>query len=47
MFVGVGSDKSVFVPGDKARKHMKLCDKLGGITYHPKQVDFMVRHNEI
>ncbi|XP_078341084.1 putative oxidoreductase YjmC [Crassostrea virginica] len=36
-----GSDKPVLVPGDKARKHMELCDKLGGIPYHPKQVDFM------
>lgn len=36
-----GPDKPVLVAGDRARKHMEMCDKLGGIPYHPKQVDFM------
>ena len=32
----------VMVAGDPERKHMALCDKLGGIPYKIKQIDFAV-----
>ena len=35
----------VFVAGDPERKHMALCDRLGGIPYKQKQIQFAVQFN--
>lgn len=33
-------ETEVLVAGDPERKHMTLCDKLGGIPYHKNQITF-------
>ena len=35
-------ETEVLVAGDPERKHMTLCDKLGGIPYHKNQITFAV-----
>ena len=35
-------ETEVLVAGDPERKHMALCDKLGGIPYHKNQIIFAV-----
>ncbi|CAL1542127.1 unnamed protein product [Lymnaea stagnalis] len=33
-------ESEILVPGDPEKRHMDLCEKLGGIPYHPKQIEF-------
>ena len=35
-------ETEVLVAGDPERKHMALCDKLGGIPYQKKQIEHAV-----
>ncbi len=30
------------MPGDKSAKHIQLVNELGGIPYHPNQIEFAV-----
>ena len=42
LFFKVDGEGEVLVAGDPERKHMALCDKLGGIPYQKKQIEHAV-----
>lgn len=35
-----GEEDTVLVAGDPERRHMDMCDKRGGIPYHPSQIKY-------
>lgn len=39
----VQGQSSVMIPGDPERKHEEKCAALGGIPYHPNQIEFATR----
>ena len=45
LYLQAPGEENVLVAGDPERQHMELCERRGGIPYHPNQIDFMVRTN--
>ena len=43
MFRQADDETEVMVAGDPERRHMALCDKLGGIPYQKKQLEYAVK----
>ena len=35
-------ETEVLVAGDPEHKHMAMCDKQGGMRYHPNAIDILV-----
>lgn len=42
MFKAEDEQDTVLVAGDPERRHMEMCDKKGGIPYHPNQIKYGV-----
>jgi len=41
-YLQAAGETEVLVAGDPERKHMELCDKQGGIKYHPNVITLLV-----
>lgn len=39
----MAEEAPVLVAGDPEAAHMEVCDKAGGIPYHPNQIDHAVK----
>ena len=41
VFQAEGEDE-ILIPGEPEKKFMELCERRGGIPYHPNQIQYAV-----